>query len=174
MPEASGPVIRAFRAADAPGVSTLIAATMRISNARDYPRELLERAIAYYTPAKLRALARERHCLVALVEGRVVGTAAREGDALATFFVHPDHQGRGIGTRLLASLEREARRAGLAELRVPASVTGASFYERCGYRRVGTIEAGPAAPQVVLVKELHPGDGVREEPARAPTRTAPR
>ncbi|MGI8843771.1 MAG: GNAT family N-acetyltransferase [Gemmatimonadaceae bacterium] len=146
--------IRPFEPEDAGAVSALIAVTMRESNARDYPPERLEALIAYFTPEKLRTLARERYCLVALAGGRLIGTAAREGDALATFFVDPEYQGRGVGTHLLVALEREARNAGLRSLRVEASLTGTPFYERRGYQRTGAIVAATAGPHICLGKHL--------------------
>ena len=144
--------VRPFEPADAEPVSQLIATTMRCSNARDYPLTRLEPLIAYFTPAKLRQLAAERHCLVALAGGRVIGTAALDGDQLATFFVTPEHQRRGVGTRLLATLEGIAQSRGLASIYVAASVTGATFYERRGYGRTGAIHDGTAGPQVGLAK----------------------
>ncbi|HYW31824.1 MAG TPA: GNAT family N-acetyltransferase [Gemmatimonas sp.] len=147
-------VIRPFETADAPAVSALIATTMRRSNAADYPAERLEALIAYFTPEQLRQLATERQCLVALSAGQVVATAAREDGELLTFFVHPDCQGRGVGTRLLMELEGAARRGGVTTLRVEASLTGAAFYERRGYRRLGGLVPGTAGPHVPLVKAL--------------------
>ncbi len=147
-------VVRTFEPADAAAVSELIATTMRRSNARDYPLDRLEALIAYFTPEKLRQLASERECLVALTDAGIVGTAAREGGELLTFFVHPDHQGRGVGARLLAPLEIGARAAGLHVLRVEASVTGTPFYERCGYRRTGELLEATAGVHVALVKSL--------------------
>jgi len=135
-------------------VSTLIAVTMRRSNATDYPAERLEALIAYFTPEKLRVLAQERDCLVAVSHDEVIGTAARDNEELATFFVHPDWQERGVGTRLLDELERNAHELGIKQLRVDASITGASFYERRGYRRTGAILAGTAGPQITLTKEI--------------------
>jgi GNAT superfamily N-acetyltransferase len=155
----SSVTIRLFRTADAADVSALIARTMRISNARDYPADRLEALIAYFTPDKLRALAGERHCLVALQVGRVVGTAARDGAELVTFFVDPDHQRHGLGTLLLDALEADAKAAGLGELRVDASLTGVGFYERLGYRRTGAVVTGTAGPHVPLTKRLRDAAG---------------
>jgi GNAT superfamily N-acetyltransferase len=147
-------LVRPFVADDAAAVSTVIATTMRQSNAQDYPGERLEALIAYFTAEKLRALAAERECLVAESAGEVIATAAREGDELATFFVLPVWQGRGVGTRLLEQLERSARERGLEQLRVDASVTGATFYEHHGYRRTGAVLAGTAGPQITLMKDI--------------------
>ena len=154
MEIASELLVRPFEPSDAASVSALIALTMRESNARDYPADRLEALVAYFTPEKLRALARERDCLVALHGSRLIGTAARDRTKLATFFVHPEYQGRGVGSRLLEHLEDRARLAGFRRLRVDASVTGVGFYEHHGYHRTGGVLDGTAGPQIGLVKEL--------------------
>jgi GNAT superfamily N-acetyltransferase len=159
MVETTDLVVRPFESNDAEAVSALIAITMRESNSRDYPRERLEALIAYFTPEKLRALAGERDCLVAVLSARLVGTAAREDSELATFFVHPAHQRRGIGSRLLMELEHRARIAGVHRLHVGASLTGVAFYERHGYRRTGAVLAGSAGLQVSLTKDLDAAAG---------------
>ena len=147
-------VVLPFQSGDAPAVSALIATTMRQSNARDYPIDRLEALIAYFTPDKLRALAEERDCLVAVAAREVIGTAARDGDELVTFFVHPAWQRQGVGTQLLMQIERQARALGMATLRVEASTTGTSFYEHHGYRRSGAVRTGSAGPQIELTKHL--------------------
>jgi GNAT superfamily N-acetyltransferase len=146
--------LRPFRPDDAAAVSALIATTMQVSNAADYPAELIHALIAYFTPEKVTALAGERDCLVASVRADIIGTAARDVDELVTFFVHPDWQGRGVGAALLAELERSALRAGLKRLRVEASVTGAGFYERQGYQRTGPMIERTAGAQVPMSKDL--------------------
>ena len=159
-PRESPVTIRPFQTEDAADVSALIARTMRISNARDYPADRLEVLIAYFTPDRLRTLAGERHCLVALQAGRVIATAARDGAELVTFFVDPDHQGNGLGTRLLDALEADAKAAGVAELHVDASLTGVGFYERLGYQRTGAVVTGTAGPHVPLIKRLRDAVGI--------------
>jgi len=146
--------VRRFESNDAVAVSALIATTMRESNARDYPADRLEALIAYFTPEKLRALARERDCLFAVHGTRVIGTAARDTTELATFFVLPEWQGRGVGSHLLQELENRARLAGITRLHVQASVTGAGFYEHRGYQHTGDVLAGTAGPQITLVKDF--------------------
>jgi putative acetyltransferase len=150
-------MLRRFEPRDAEAVSALIGTTMRRSNSRDYPAEVLRPLIDYFAPAKLIQLAGERHCLVAEEGGRVIGTAARDGAELVTFFVHADAQGRGVGTRLLGALEDEARAAGVARLTVEASVTGAPFYEQRGYRRTGRTVDGTAGVQIAMEKVILDG-----------------
>jgi GNAT superfamily N-acetyltransferase len=146
--------IRRFEPSDAKAVSDVIRTTMRISNAADYPMARLQPLIDYFSPAKVTQLSHERDCLVAEEEGEIIGTAALEGDELLTFFVDPQHQGRGIGSALLKAIEAIARHHGRRELKVNASLTGAGFYERHGYARTGRILEGTAGPQVSMRKQL--------------------
>ena len=147
-------IIRRFNSQDAAPTSDLIRTTMRISNAHDYPLERLQPLIDYFSPEKVLQLSTERICLVAEDDQQIVGTAALEGNELSTFFVHPDYQGRGIGTQLLHALETHARDVGFPRLLVDASLTGVPFYERHGYIRTGRIHPGTAGPQIGMIKDL--------------------
>lgn len=146
--------IRPFEPRDAAAVSALIRHTMAISNSADYPLERLQPLMDYFSPEKVLQLTYERICLVAEIEERVVGTVALEGAELCTFFIHPDFQGQGIGSQLLAEIERRAIEAGISAIHTDASLTGAPFYERRGYRRTGKEIDGTAGIQIGMVKTL--------------------
>jgi GNAT superfamily N-acetyltransferase len=146
--------IRPFEPRDAAAVSALIRHTMAISNSADYPLERLQPLMDYFSPEKVSQLSYERICLVAEIEERVVGTVALEGAELCTFFIHPDFQGQGIGSQLLAEIERRAIEAGISAIHTDASLTGAPFYERRGYRRTGKEIDGTAGIQIGMVKML--------------------
>ena len=146
--------IREFEPGDAETVSSLIRHTMRVSNSGDYPLERLQPLIDYFSPEKVLLLSRERHCLVAAVNGQIVGTIALEGAELCTFFILPDYQGKGIGSQLLAAIEEVAVVVGLNFIRMDASLTGADFYARRGYRRTGVDIEGTAGMQVGMEKQL--------------------
>jgi GNAT superfamily N-acetyltransferase len=146
--------IRTFAPADAEAVSALIRQTMRVSNSGDYPLERLQPLIDYFSPEKVLLLSGERHCLVAEVDGRVVGTIALEGTELCTFFVHPEYQGIGIGSQLLAAIEAIALTERIDTIRMDASLTGVEFYTKQGYRRTGLELEGTAGVQIGMEKRL--------------------
>lgn len=146
--------VRTFEPGDAEAVSSLIRRTMAISNSADYSLERLQPLIDYFSPEKVLRLSHERICLVAEHNEQVVGTIALEGTELCTFFVDPDHQGMGIGSRLLTVIEGMAVEMGLEAIHMDSSLTGADFYERRGYRRTGVNLEGTAGAQIGMIKPL--------------------
>ncbi|MGI4861387.1 MAG: GNAT family N-acetyltransferase [Janthinobacterium lividum] len=77
----------------------------------------------------------ERDFYVAVDGGRVVGTgmltvASGQVDAI---FILPSHMERGIGRRMLQSLEAMARDHGLVSMRLDATLNAAPFYRYCGW-----------------------------------------
>ena len=147
-------IIRNFEPKDAEAVSFVVRQTMRVSNANDYSLELLEPLIEYFSPEKMLLLNRERHCLVAEIDNQIVGTVAIEDSELVTFFVLPECQRTGIGTRLLQAIEKIAVENKVNLLKLEASITGTPFYEKLGYRRTGFVKDGTAGKQIGLEKFL--------------------
>jgi GNAT superfamily N-acetyltransferase len=146
--------IRAFEPRDAEAVSALIRHTMRTTNVDDYPLERLQPLMDYFSPEKVLLLSGERCCLVAEVDGEVVGTVALEEAELCTFFIHPDYQRMGIGSQLLTAIEGVAVAAEIKAIHTDASLTGVAFYEKRGYQRTGVDIEGTAGRQVGMVKRL--------------------
>ncbi|HSN92489.1 MAG TPA: GNAT family N-acetyltransferase [Anaeromyxobacteraceae bacterium] len=90
--------------------------------------------------------------------GRILGYAGlREGEVTA-LFVLPSAAGRGLGSRLLGRVERQARRRGLRRLAVRASRNGAPFYRARGYAGSRSIRVplpgGGALPAVLLARRI--------------------
>ncbi len=84
------------------------------------------------------AAAREgERFLIAELEGSVVGFASwRDGELLA-LFVHPDHQGRGVGSTLALACFAEATHSGGSIRLVRAAIGAEPFYRHDGFEAVG-------------------------------------
>ena len=80
-----------------------------------------------------------RTMFVAFRESSLVGYGCVDIDRkeIAAVHVDPSHIRRGIGTRLIESLENFARDAGVDTLSVQASLNAVDFYASCGYRSHG-------------------------------------
>ncbi|RJF86668.1 GNAT family N-acetyltransferase [Oleomonas cavernae] len=127
--------IRAYEAGDLPALIELFRGAVRGVAARDYtPAQILA-----WAPDDLEAddwlprLAAKR-TWVARIAGEPMGFSDLEADGhIDMMFVHAGHQGQGIATRLLATVEAAARAAGLPRLHTEASITARPFFARRGF-----------------------------------------
>ena len=133
-------IIRRLKEEDAQAVSGLIITTIRISNIGDYPAEMMEELIKTQTPEHILERASWTHFYVAEEGKEIIGCGAigpywgkEDESSLFSIFVHPDYQGKGIGSAIVKTLEQDefALRAGRIE--IPASITGLPFYQKLSY-----------------------------------------
>ena len=99
-------------------------------------------------------------------DGEVVGFAQAvlgdedEAAELPRIYVHPEHWGEGVGSELLDRIETWLRERGAERLRLVVladNEVGNAFYEKCGYRTVGSRESefeGETYADYVREKEL--------------------
>jgi GNAT superfamily N-acetyltransferase len=88
----------------------------------------LEDALAYFR----NTICEGRNVWVARYQGEVVGVLALDGEFLDHLFVDPDHQGRGIGSRLLEkAMSLNPERLKLVTLQ--RNQRARRFYEKRGF-----------------------------------------
>ncbi|MBF8661680.1 GNAT family N-acetyltransferase [Pseudomonas putida] len=149
-------VIRAATILDAEGISRVILAALRHSNAADYDAATLARVARSFTPQAVVALLDRRVVWVALEGGLIVATAGLEKDVVRSVFVDPTYQRQGIGEQMMGCIEQEALASGVLQLQVPSSLTAQGFYARFGYRVVREVRHGDERT-VVMAKVLTAG-----------------
>ena len=86
----------------------------------------------------------ERHyCVVAGDDTGICGVGLIKNDGeIQLCYVLPGMQSRGHGRTILESLEAQARRWGLARIRLKSTSLARTFYERHGYRSTGVPARG--------------------------------
>lgn len=139
--------IRRFRPEDAEETARLIQTTLKISNSKDYPPEYIEYNIATHTAEVLRQRAEEGHMYVACDGRRIIGCGAiapywgsETESILLTIFVLPEYQGKGVGRAIIETLEQDEYFLRASRIEIPASITGAEFYKKMGYRCKNGVE----------------------------------
>lgn len=68
--------------------------------------------------------------------------------------VIPEHRGKGVGRRILAALEEEARRRGLDGILLHAEIAAKGFYEQAGYEAASAVFDEGGLPCVKMLKLL--------------------
>ncbi len=91
-------------------------------------------------PEDILSRAREAHYYVALENAAIVGCGAigpcrdrTDESILLNIFVLPEFQGRGIGRRIVETLDQDAYALRSRRIEFSASITGLNFYRRLGY-----------------------------------------
>jgi putative acetyltransferase len=140
--------LRPYRSDDGPELLALFRDTIRRVNCRDYsPTQIAAWASDDIDPARWSERFAGRFVSVAEAAGRPVGFGELEADGhIDRFYVSADHQGRGIGGRLMAAIVAEARRLGIGRLYSEVSITARPFFEGQGFVVL--------APQVVTCREV--------------------
>ena len=132
--------IRRFEEKDAQAVSTLIAHTLRTTNIKDYSSEFIENEVKVLTPEYIAWRASWTHFYVVCEGESIIGCGAigpywgsETESSLFTIFVLPEHQGRGIGRKIVQTLERDEFALRAKRIEIPASITACAFYRKLGY-----------------------------------------
>ena len=132
--------LRRFQKGDEVAVSDVICTTLSISNRTDYPPAFIEENIRSHSPEIIAARVEEAHFYVATDGETIIGCGgitgywgSTEESYLISIFVLPNHQGKGVGRKIVETLEADEyfRRAWRTE--VGSSLTAVHFYEKMGY-----------------------------------------
>jgi putative acetyltransferase len=151
--------IRRYKLGEEGAVWSVYFAATRESIARDYHPDLINRWAPQNQDMNVwaRRLAK-KNPFVAVVEREIVGMAEIESDGFIDYFyVHPRWQGRGIGKSLLATLEREAAKAGARAIFADVSVTAKPFFVARGFivtQANSNVVLGHPAPNFRMEKSL--------------------
>ena len=151
--------LRRYRVGEEVAIWEAFFQATHVSNARDYHPELIDRWAPQDKDMKEWAERLvEKNPFVAIIGEQIVGMAEIEPTGyIDYFYVHPEFQGQGVGTALMATIETEATGAGANRLFADVSVTAKPFFESRGFfvteARSKTINDHPA-PNFVMEKTL--------------------
>lgn len=140
MDWAAEDTVSKFRPEDAGEVSALIAHTLRTTNIRDYSQDYIEAEVTQFTPEHVCYRASWTHFYVIRRGERIVACGAigpywgkEDESSLFNIFVHPDCQGKGLGRKLIETLEQDEYFLRAKRVEIPASITACGFYRKMGY-----------------------------------------
>lgn len=132
--------IRRFQNQDAKEVSNLIATTLRTTNIKDYSSDYIEKDVKVLQPQNILERAKWTHFYVVCDNDKIIGCGAigpywdkEDESSLFTIFVLPEYQGKGVGRKIIQTLELDEYFLRARRIEIPASITGTPFYRKMGY-----------------------------------------
>ncbi len=133
-------IVRRFRESDADEVSQLIIKTLRTTNIKDYSAKYIENDVKMFAPTSVIQRALWTHFYVVTDKDTIVGCGAigpywgkEDESCLFNIFVLPEYQGRGIGKKIIETLEADPLFLRAKRIEIPASITACQFYKKMGY-----------------------------------------
>lgn len=131
-------IVRTFQSSDQLAIRQLFYDTVHQINCCDYSAEQVETwANSAWDDAFWETRLQTRLTYVAELNQQIVGFAMLAPDGyIDCFYCHYQHQGKGIGGRLLDQIETIAHSWGIERLFSEVSVTARPFFQRRGYRIV--------------------------------------
>ena len=140
-------IIRRFNEDDAEKVSALIIHTLQASNSKDYSAETISALEKKMQPSGVLERASWTHFYVAEEGGDIIGCGAigpywgsETESSLFNIFVLPEYQGKGVGRKIIETLEQDGFFLRAERVEVPASITGVGFYRKLGYEYKNGID----------------------------------
>ncbi len=135
-----GLFIRPYQIGDEVEISELVAYTLRISNRKDYSSEYIEETIKEHSPEFFLSREKEAHFYVVCDRQKIIGCGGITGywgstteSYLLSIFVLPEYQGKGIGKKIIKTLESDCYFKRAWKTEVSSSPTAVGFYQKMGY-----------------------------------------
>lgn len=149
--------IRLFEPGDESELSKVISRTLEVSNKEDYSPDYLQEIIKSYSPDAITKRAGESHFYVVTDRKKIIGCGGITGywgstteSYLISIFVLPEYQGRGIGKRIIDTLEADEYFTRAWRTELASSITAVGFYRKLGYE----FKDGITAPDEHMVVRL--------------------
>lgn len=147
MPE--NVVIRPFKEDDLPSVYELVQNTINISYRSDYSAEAIELFKEYHSRENILDNAMNGYTVVAVEDGKIVGTGTLLETSIRRVFISPLRQRRGIGTLIIEELEKQARNNKIPTLELASAIGSRSFWESRGYTVQEELFAPPGKEGII-------------------------
>ncbi|HEY3418974.1 MAG TPA: GNAT family N-acetyltransferase [Methanomassiliicoccales archaeon] len=125
--------IRTFRNDDLDELHRMIMATIEECYSEAYPPEAVSFFQEYHSPEHISDDASNGYTIVVVEKGSIVGTGTLLGSNIRRVFVLPSRQGKGIGSMIMAELERKAAGNSIMAVELDSSSVSVDFYDHLGY-----------------------------------------
>lgn len=121
-------------------VHELIKKTCQISFTPYYPPAFIENVIQNLTPEKLKSRASWTHFYVVKEDNKILGCGAigpywdsLTESSIFNVFVDPDSQGKGVGRKIIETLEKDYYFTRATRIEIPSGIVALPFYKKFGY-----------------------------------------
>ncbi len=149
-------ILRYFKSKDAQQCSTLMQDHFCI-HATNLPIEVRTRIADGRTTEYIRKIATNRTIVVALIVDKIVGMGALKENEIRHMYVQLEYQEKGIGSKIISFLEKEAYYKGFFSIIVNSVSHSEEFYIKNGFQsliKTQIVRHGSILEAILLEKFL--------------------
>lgn len=132
--------VRKFIDGDEFDISKIIAKDLAKENIKDYKKEDIDNLINTLNPSFIKKRAEIFHGYVVTDNDRIIGVGmigpywnSETESSFFTIFIDPEYKGKGIGRKIIETLENDIYYKRAERVEIPASITGLDFYRHFGF-----------------------------------------
>jgi len=119
---------------DAREISNLIRETIKKVNDKGFTKKQLKAWYDHNSVKTIRKNIQEKNVFIALEKEKIIGTINFQKGSIAGMFVKYNKLGKGIGKKLLAYIEKFAKKEGIKKLELKSSPFAYEFYKNQGFK----------------------------------------
>lgn len=140
--------VRKYMEGDETGICEILKKDVLSENIKDYPPESIEYLINTYGEDFIRKRANQNHTYVLIHDEKIVGTGtigpywgSLKESSFFTIFIDPLYKGKGLGRKIIETLENDEYYKRADRIEIPSSITAVEFYKHFGYgfKKLGNI-----------------------------------
>lgn len=129
--------IRLVKNEDAAEIARLRRATIRNIKSQEYSTEIIEQWARRRNANFFRTNTDKFKRWVAIEKDKIIGFVEHDlKGELSRIYVHKNHQGKGIGSRLVDRAEESMTKLGFKQFTLESAAEAKTFYEKKGYKVV--------------------------------------
>jgi N-acetylglutamate synthase-like GNAT family acetyltransferase len=128
--------IRKFQNKDAREVCEIIRRCDKEISSKDYSKKIIDWWISKTTPERILKNSKNRFCIVAISEEKVVGYASLEKNEIKKLHVNPNFHKQGIGKKLISEIENFSIKNKFDKIVVESTIYAEKFYKKCGFKKI--------------------------------------
>ena len=149
--------IRKFKKEDALKVANIIKKGFLFLAPKYYSKKSVMWQISENSPKKLIEKAKEVNYFVAVENKKILGIGGYSAEKVHTFFVRPEIQGKGVGSKIIERCFHEAKKHEIKKLKCWATFSAEKFYSKFGFlkkRRLTLRSKDNSITFIEMVKSL--------------------
>lgn len=133
-------VARKFQLGDETQICEVIKKDILAENVKDYSEEAIQHLIEEQNEELIKRRSEKFHVYTFLDEDKIVGVGmigpywdSMTESSFFTIFRDPEYQGKGLGRKIIETLEQDGYYKRADRVEIPASITAVEFYKHMGF-----------------------------------------